>query len=627
MAMTSLEKDYEAYRKNKLNRKSWQCLTKELLAAGHREEAILYASLLQKYGTGMKIPGDITERDFLASEAGWDYFRLALMNISHTPLNINVYDEKGENIGFHYQSGMGDFLPGEFHSQRKYKYYCGVFNQGDFINETAKRMEIIDNCKEYSFYRYDNLPFDVMRVQRGREYKKDFGRQTVILPLGATNRTQVFSLSDGVTQQKLVLGQYEFRMVRVKGRIEITSGYDFLWGEPILMEHSSERHKLVLNILLDSLSYPVIKLRDFQDMPNLKRFFSKGLIFEEAYSPAEYTFPVLNAMATGKYMHHSGIIDESIYAPYEKPDRTISAQMKAQGYYCVNVMGDGRGLMTGAMRGYDRLILNPYLQNLTNIGVRRTIDHLEAFSECDNYVFLHVSDPHPFCNNVPTAMPTQTKVLWQDMTFKEVPGKAALWLNSSDFLKRDNLYMIRRMDEELGILFRYIEDHYAENEYVINVFSDHGVSIYEDEEYFFKDTQCHVAMMCRGAGIPGGVRSQELVNVLDLYAVMAKECGFEPLVADTDANLPRALGGQEREIVYSNSIFPGQTYKLCMRTKDYECRLETKKEVSPDGRVDIDDFSMVVYQRNEKHSLVEDSRIKNYFIDKAAEFLVGLVEL
>ncbi len=625
--MTSLERAYEAYKQNKLSRKNWQRLAEALLAAGCREEAVLFATLLQMHGGEVKPPGEITEQDFCGTARGRDFFRLALMNVSHSPLNIDIYDDKGRNVGLHYKSGIGTFLPGEHNSDEAYRYFCGVYNDGDFIDETAKRIAALDAAREYTPYRYDNIPFDVMRAKRGNVYREDFGEVEVILPLAATGPSQRLCLSDGKNNQSLVLGQYEFRMVRIKGRIEITSDGDFLLGEPIPLQHSPKRHRLVLNILLDSLSWPAIKERNFQDVPNLKEFFTKGLIFDEAYSPAEYTFPSLNAMVMGKYMHNTGVIDEGIYAPCEDSDKSISAQMKAQGYYCVNIMGDGRGLMTGTMRGFDRLIINPYLKDYMHIGVRRTIDHLAAFSECDNYVFLHISDPHPFSNNVPTSLFTQTKVPWQNMTFKAVPGQAALRLNSSEFLKGDNLYMIRRMDEELGLLLRYIEENYADDEYVVNVFSDHGVSIYEKEEYFFKDTQCHVAMMCRGAGIPAGHISKELINGIDLYAIMARECGFEPMLAQTDANLPAALGGQEREIVYSNSIFPGQTYKLCMRTQQYECRLETNAKVDSEARVNIDDFTMKIYTRNQEHLLVENAELENYFIDKAAEFLVGLVDV
>ncbi|WP_303669627.1 sulfatase-like hydrolase/transferase [Selenomonas ruminantium] len=624
--MTTLEQAYEEYKKNKLSRKSWLCMAESLLAEGRREEAVLFASLLHRNGGNISSLSSLTEKDFYGTERGRDFFRLALMNVSHTPLTIDIYDDAGQNVGLHYRSCVGNFLPGEYDSDNMYRYYCGVYNEGDFINEGFKRLKALDRAKEFSPYRYDNIPFDVMRAQSGNVYQADFGQQTVVLPLAATGPSQRLCLSDGKMEQSMVLGQYEFRMVRVKGKIKITSDGDFLWGEPIVLRHDSKRHRLVLNILLDSLSWAAVREDHYKDVPHLKKFFEQGLIFDEAYSPAEYTFPSLNAMSTGKYMHHSGIIDEGIYAPCEAQTETLSAQMKAQGYYCVNIMGDGRGLMTGAMRGFDRLIINPYLENYTNIGVRRTIDHLEAFNECDNYVFLHISDPHPFSNTIPVSLPTQTKTPWQEMSFADSPREAALRLTSTDFFKADNRYMIRRMDEELGRLFRYIEDNYGEDEYIVNVFSDHGVSIYTDEQYFFKDTQCHVALMCRGAGIPMGKHSQELVNGIDLYAIMARECGFMQLLSSTDANLPAAFGGQEREIIYSNSIFPGQTYKLCMRTRDYECRLETKAVVSLEGRINIDDFTMQVYTRGKEHSIVEDSYIKNYFIDKAAEFLVGLVE-
>ena len=86
--MKSLEYAYEVYRKNKLNRKSWLHLVEELLAAGRREEAVLYASLLERHGGGIKAPDGIKEADFLATEAGWDFFRLGLMNISNTPLTF-----------------------------------------------------------------------------------------------------------------------------------------------------------------------------------------------------------------------------------------------------------------------------------------------------------------------------------------------------------------------------------------------------------------------------------------------------------------------------------------------------------------------------------------------------------
>lgn len=61
--MTSLEKAYAEYRKNKLDRHSWRILAEELLKSGRRQEAVLFCTLLQKYGEGVVAPA-ITEQDY-----------------------------------------------------------------------------------------------------------------------------------------------------------------------------------------------------------------------------------------------------------------------------------------------------------------------------------------------------------------------------------------------------------------------------------------------------------------------------------------------------------------------------------------------------------------------------------
>ncbi len=608
---------WEEYCANKIDRKNWQDLSQQLKTNGYNDESVLFDILRLNYDEEAKNNLSINVPN---TEIAKEYMRLGLINVSHTPLNIDVYDN-GKFIGKHYQSGIGKFLPGEKLSTAEYRYYNGVYNQGDFLDYTAKRIEALDKEKTFFPFRYDNIPFDVMRAKIVRDMDMKCGNKTIILPLAGTVEKQGVKITDGNDERIFILGKYEFRMIRLNKSVNISSEFDFVCGKPIVLEHSEKRHKLVLNILLDSLAYAALAQRNFQDVPNMMRFFQKGVIFENAYSPAEYTFPSLNCMSTGMYMHHSGIIDERIYAPYSGKAKTISELMHEQGYYCVNIMGGGRGVMTGAMNGFDRHIINPYLNDYTREGVRRTIDHLEAFDECDNYLLVHINDPHPFAANAQLSLPTQTKIPWQEIGGEQVSNTASVRLANRAFYIREISHIVQRMDEELSVLFHYIESHYQDDEYVINIFSDHGSSVFSSEDYLLKETQSHVAMMSRGAGVPQGIHSEELVNGLDLYAIMAKECGFSAEVNKTDANIPKALGGQEREIVYSNSIFPGQTYKLCMRTQHYECRVESKDPVFPNGTWDMKDYSMMVYSRDEEHRPIYDRAIEEYFQRKLAEFL------
>lgn len=49
---------------------------------------------------------------------------------------------------------------------------------------------------------------------------------------------------------------------------------------------------------------------------------------------------------------------EHVHVPLDRYIRTISEQMRALGYYCVNVMGGGHAIYNGAVRGYDHFVSN-----------------------------------------------------------------------------------------------------------------------------------------------------------------------------------------------------------------------------------------------------------------------------
>lgn len=86
------------------------------------------------------------------------------------------------------------------------------------------------------------------------------------------------------------------------------------------------------------------------------------------------------------------------------------------------------------------------------------------------------------------------------------------------------------------------------------------------------------------------------------------------------ATFHRLLGGQRREYVISNSIFPGQNYKLCIRTDKYEFQLESAEKVDEDGTVDLTGSSMLVLERGKKWQQNFDLDVLHYFMDIAREY-------
>ena len=172
------------------------------------------------------------------------------------------------------------------------------------------------------------------------------------------------------------------------------------------------------------------------------------------------------------------------------------------------------------------------------------------------------------------------------------------------------------LDRELGILFDYLEENYAPEDYVVHLYSDHGVSVYDDD-WLLADTHVGASLMARGAGVPQLGQVEELASSLDLYKIMARTCGFSADEPWLDSNLPEAFGGRRREHVVSNSIYPGQTYKLAIRTEEHEFRLETEAPTAPDGTADMAHFSYQIRTREEMPRVIASPELAKYFLELA----------
>ena len=65
---------------------------------------------------------------------------------------------------------------------------------------------------------------------------------------------------------------------------------------------------------------------------------------------------------------------------------------------------------------------------------------------------------------------------------------------------------------------------------------------------------------------------------IDVFETLLKYCDLKTNEKNYDSKLPLVLGEKsERDYVFSQSIYPGQTYKTVIRDKFCEYRFESKK--------------------------------------------------
>ncbi len=598
----------KAYNKRKINWELWRILRDAAYGLGKIKEALLYGGFADKlYKEPIQI--DIP-RDRL--QAGLDILSLSMGRGNFAPVATSRMYHTKDGIVSHEAIFAGEFLPQEGEVD-EYHLFSGAYVEQEMINNKGTLLEFIKDVPELASISGADFVFDLIKVaDKGTKYKIPVGRENVLIGLvggEAQHRIDFHSVHEDTADY---LGKWTTSFFRLTEDTEIVSEKPILCTKPIVLRHDRKRCKVVLNILLDGLCWRAIQEENYTLVPNILRFFQKGVIFNNHYSVSEYTFPSLATIETGLYPWHSQIFNERASHRINVEHKSISELMQAQGYYCVNIMGDGSGVYNGICRGYDRLLVNAY-DNRIYQGVERTLHHLEAFEDTDQFIFLHAADTHPWAaHTFQLPLTTQTAFALHERSMKEEKKKTSVYLPKRPIYHHWNAQGIKDSDAALARLFAYLTENYAEDEFLVSVYSDHGVPIYDEKNYVLSQHQTGAAWMMRGRNVPQVGFVNELTSALDLYPTLAGCLHLSVEKEKLDGNIPKVFGGEERDYTISMSMYPGIPFLVCIRTKEYECRAESKEVLDEDGRTDLGDMEFSIYRIN-SNDKVKDKKLENYF--------------
>ena len=595
-----------AYAKRKMSKSVYRLLYRAYRAAGCLDKALLFCVLAGEK-TAIDFREDPTER-----EKCLQAITVARTSTQFAPLISEAYLAETAIEGRLCIRLLNE-LP-RFAADMP-RYWACAYNPYGLMHIKSKVIELMNTAtEEYNFPIFNDFVFDIMKAQKIFEYRATpAGSDPVLIPVAAQQPHQMIGFHTDTLDRDREFSEGEFNFYRVEKPVIFRSDQPFLVGDPIVLRHSSRRRKLVLNILADGLSWKGIREDAPALIPNILRFFSKGIIFDHSFSTAEYTYPALASIETGLYQHRTGIVKPGIPMELDPCYVTASEQMKKLGYYCVNLQGDAQGIYNGVTRGFDRLIVNHWMQRAMD-GVERVIRHLETFDECDSFLFMHFTDTHPYNADVSTPAYASAHLALEDVLQPQDREKS-VFLKPNPLSQYVNLSEIRAMDRQLGCLFDHLTTHYEDDEYIVLLYSDHGTSVHARSPYLMSEEQTGAALMARGAGVPALGRVDELTSSVDIYKILGKLAGYPIDAAYLDGNLPEAFGGQRREYTVSNSIYPGQTYKICVRTERYAFHLETAEFTREDGTISLDRYTYHIHERSESYREVFDDALARYFLD------------
>lgn len=414
--------------------------------------------------------------------------------------------------------------------------------------------------------------------------------------------------------RNLVSERFYYLPVREKAEFAFRSEYDLIIGTPLpLMQGKPHKRKLVLVLFVDNFGWDIVERISFEDtLPNIARFFSKGLVFDNCFVNSNWTLPSVSTIFSGR-----PLADHMMFHP--RKDLVvgtgyplISELFQSDGYLTFQACGNWRkSPRYGYAKGFDRTVYRNQLS--LSDALDAVNSHLRAFPERDSFVWASVFDlHHPMALIPDIAVQMETPLTGHDYHAEDEKSPFQLEHNAARTLRY--IEELKRIDFQLGPLFERIEATYEDDEFVVALVSDHGTTFLTDNSKPLARERCHSAFMIRGGGVPAG-RSDELFQTMDIMPTLLQICGI-PFKGDNEGRLPQVLGGPPaRRHVYSEILFPGGPYTAAVRDEEFEFVLETASLIDDDGRFDLDPHTASLF-----HNRDHITDVASMYPDKYSHF-------
>jgi len=482
-----------------------------------------------------------------------------------------------------------------FDKKKEYNdYVClAALSHDDMVNHNFRNSLL--NAALYTNYAI--TPIEIWKAKKLKRYEVSNGNCVVAVASTVQQQTIQISPVHGMEMDKNLPFPNIYHYLSLDEDVKFSSKDDFIVSKPVFTKGDPEKKKLVLALFLDGIPQSLLNSTNYEDMPYTKEFFSKGTIFENCFSTGEWTLTSVPSLVTGLYATHHHILYHSSSA-YRLPQNTntVAEIFSENGFFTTSIDGSvATSPYIGGLRGFDRCIKKHGAGFPDRHLISDALDHLAAFLNANQFLYLGLIDVHNSkqeqvfgAGTLSVSIFQQTAVNYRIATAEpenDVSTKSVRKKYDKSLIEKYRIAM-RQNDRELKPLYDYILSHYTEDEFIVCMYSDHGISFADHEDFLLKRYMTNSALMLRGSGIPAQI-SDEYINHFDYIPVITKLAGIPFDFSEYDCVIPRTFGGPGREYAYSESIYPKQTYKAAVRNEEYEYRFETNGMTDIDGLIDL----------------------------------------
>lgn len=519
-----------------------------------------------------------------------EYKRSVSDLVRNLPVFFGIYDlvygEENNVVGTYYTDKFGNSKYNAIYNDVGIENYLLKEQKKNFNNWLQTKLECIE-VRETESFKVDNLCdylLPVLTDEEDTEYR--------------------FIMDEGKEIVCRSKKEKHFEYYRVPPATEIESEKVLYLGNPIPLIQDKTAKKLVLNIFVDGLSQKILEEDFMEYMPNTYKFFSKGIICENAYTAAEWTLPSVASYMTGLNSLNHMLIHNVITNQLPEDITILTEYFKGQGYQTAKIDGDWRSTQSyGYGRGMDRIIYQHQC-----IGMRAeqvipdVLDHMELMKETNQFIWMCVGDLHDVADGFSLKPSVQAAIPLKNRSVVS-KGKTSVKQGYSENKRISYIKQMKHVDDCLNVLYQYIENNYQDEEIVISLFGDHGQGyLVGEEEHFLAEGRSKVGMMFRSDFKKGEV-CRELISACDYKSIMCKLAGIQMKDEQLDGSLPVFFGGEkEKEYVITESIHPGDFYTAAIVSKENTFYFTSGGKVNYDGRFELGDYSYVLIDKHGKES-------------------------
>lgn len=363
-----------------------------------------------------------------------------------------------------------------------------------------------------------------------------YGDQKVALQLRFKNRFHYLPIKSSTEIDKIFI-QSDHELTAV--------------GAPIYRDKTliTARPKLIVHIFVDALSKVIIDSCKEDAMPATTAFFSDGVVFENAYSQADWTLSSISGVFTGKYTK-----DHLNYHPRRGDklrDITIAEVLNEEGYLTSSISAVPKLTpINGFDKGFSRCVIAPYKD--ANYIINEAIEQLDAFGG-NQYLFLGLFDVHEAYLLQPIS--SQVNNSLADFNYKLIKGSKKLSVLYDK--ERAAMYTntLKHFDSKLETLYKKIDDY--DEDAVVVLHSDHGVDFTTKNTQRLSNEREKVPLMIKGGNISSSI-DRSCKEIREVSSMILSASNIEEKMKYTGS-----------DFVKTESLYPNQEYELAIRNNQH----------------------------------------------------------